>query len=103
MSSFAVVGEKGPCADRCPSTQLLNRIEESPFAFPLVSLTTFALAAFVTSFGLRRLARLRRVNLGWRDEVRQLQVGDKWGMGGRRGGKGGHASTTGAAARRRRD
>lgn len=82
---------------------LLNRIEESPFAFPLVSMTTFALAAFVTSFGLRRLARLRRVNLGWRDEVRQLQVGDKWGMGGRRGGKGGHASTTGAAARRRRD
>ncbi|GAA5985096.1 hypothetical protein JCM10908_002522 [Rhodotorula pacifica] len=85
---------------------LLNRIEESPFAFPLVSLTTFALAAFVTSFGLRRLARLRRVNLGWRDEVRQLQVGDKWGMGGRRGGKGGgghHSSGTGAAARRRRD
>ncbi|GAA5862391.1 hypothetical protein JCM3774_002501 [Rhodotorula dairenensis] len=81
---------------------LLNRIEESAFAFPLVTLTTFALAAFVTSFGLRRLARLRRVNLGWRDEVRQLQVGDKWG-GGRRGGKGGHSSGTGAAARRRRD
>lgn len=88
--------------DRSAIAQLLNRIEESPFAFPLVTLTTFALAAFVTSFGLRRLARLRRVNLGWRDEVRQLQVGDKWG-GGRRSGKSGHSGGTGAAARRRRD
>ncbi|BGP57615.1 hypothetical protein JCM8202_000520 [Rhodotorula sphaerocarpa] len=85
---------------------LLTNLEENALAFPLVSLTTFALAAFVTSFGLRRLARLRRVNLGWRDEVRQIHTADKWGMGGRRSARGHHHGSgggTGAAARRRRD
>lgn len=88
------------------SPQLLTNLEENALAFPLVSLTTFALAAFVTSFGLRRLARLRRVNLGWRDEVRQIHTADKWGMGGRRSARGHHHGSgggTGAAARRRRD
>ncbi|GAA5843307.1 hypothetical protein JCM9279_002057 [Rhodotorula babjevae] len=60
---------------------LTSHLESHPYAFPLISLSTFAFAAFIASYGLRRLAQLRRVGLGWRDEVRQ--VGDKWVRGGR--------------------
>ncbi|BGP50746.1 magnesium ion transporter [Rhodotorula kratochvilovae] len=60
---------------------LTSHLESHPFAFPLITLFAFASAGFVTSFGLRRLAQLRRVGLGWRDEVRQ--VGEKWVRGGR--------------------
>ncbi|GAA6054356.1 hypothetical protein JCM3770_003333 [Rhodotorula araucariae] len=64
-----------------PRAQLTSQLETHPFAFPLITLFAFASAGFVTSFGLRRLAQLRRVGLGWRDEVRQ--VGEKWVRGGR--------------------
>ncbi|KPV73877.1 uncharacterized protein RHOBADRAFT_54468 [Rhodotorula graminis WP1] len=60
---------------------LTSHLESHPYAFPLISLSTFAFAALIASYGLRRLAQLRRVGLGWRDEVRQ--VGDKWVRGGR--------------------
>ncbi|BGO94321.1 hypothetical protein NBRC10512_002770 [Rhodotorula toruloides] len=56
---------------------LTSYLETHPFAFPAVSLFAFASAAFVTAIGLRRLARLRRVNLGWREELRQVAA-DKW-------------------------
>lgn len=70
-----------PDAPHSRAQNLTSHLESHPFAFPLISLSTFAFAALITSFGLRRLAQLRRVGLGWRDEVRQ--VGDKWVRGGR--------------------
>ncbi|GAA5864354.1 hypothetical protein JCM8547_005794 [Rhodosporidiobolus lusitaniae] len=58
---------------------LTSHLEETPFAFPAISLFSFAAAVFVTTVGIRRLNRLRKVNLGWREELRQ--VGDRWGRG----------------------
>ncbi|GAA5892223.1 hypothetical protein JCM6882_003615 [Rhodosporidiobolus microsporus] len=58
---------------------LTTRLEETPWAFPAITLFASAVAALVTASMLRRLARLRKVNLGWREELRQ--AGDRWARG----------------------
>lgn len=60
-------------------SQLTSHLETTPYAFPGITLFSFCCALFVTTFGIRRLNSLRKVNLGWREELRQ--VGDKWGRG----------------------
>ncbi|KAK4048831.1 magnesium ion transporter [Microbotryomycetes sp. JL221] len=60
---------------------LPTSLEDHPFAFPVVATMSFALAGFVTLFGLRRLRQMRRVGLGWRDP--QNGTGgliDKWSV-----------------------
>ncbi|GAA5837325.1 hypothetical protein JCM11251_004967 [Rhodosporidiobolus azoricus] len=58
---------------------LTSHLEETPFAFPAITLFASAVAALITASMLRRLARLRKVNLGWREELRQ--AGDRWARG----------------------
>ncbi|KAK4049513.1 magnesium ion transporter [Microbotryomycetes sp. JL201] len=57
---------------------LTTNMEDHPFAFPIVTAMSFALAGTVTMLGLRRLRRMRRVGLGWR-EHEQSRFIDKWG------------------------
>ncbi|GAA6039267.1 hypothetical protein JCM8097_003235 [Rhodosporidiobolus ruineniae] len=83
---------------------LTSHLEETPFAFPAITLFTFAAALFVTTVGLRRLSRLRKVNLGYRDSSSGLGAA---GGGGGLGGQGpdrwgrGAAKRLGRGARRR--
>lgn len=56
--------------------QLTSHLEETPYSFTAVTLMAFALSGLVTGFGLRRLRTLRKVNLGWREELRA--AGDRW-------------------------
>ncbi|BGP19138.1 magnesium ion transporter [Rhodosporidiobolus nylandii] len=58
---------------------LTSTFEDSPFAFYLVTASAFAASGITTGFMLRRLSRLRKVNLGWREELRQ--AGDRWARG----------------------
>ncbi|GAA5936079.1 CorA family magnesium transporter [Sporobolomyces koalae] len=55
---------------------LTSHLEETPYSFTAVTLLAFLLAGSVTGFGLRRLRTLRKVNLGWREELRA--AGDRW-------------------------
>ncbi|GAA6010850.1 hypothetical protein JCM10207_003958 [Rhodosporidiobolus poonsookiae] len=58
---------------------LTSHLEETPFAFTGITLFAFGCSLFVTTFGIRRLNRLRKVNLGFREELRQ--AGDRWARG----------------------
>lgn len=42
-------------------------MEETPFAFPLISLGAFSFAGMVTLVGLAKLRKLRRIGLGYRE------------------------------------
>ncbi|GAA6019268.1 hypothetical protein JCM11491_001295 [Sporobolomyces phaffii] len=55
---------------------LTSHLEDTPYSFTAVTLMAFALSGLVTGFGLRRLRTLRKVNLGWREELRA--AGDRW-------------------------
>ncbi|GAA5922892.1 hypothetical protein JCM1841_003773 [Sporobolomyces salmonicolor] len=55
---------------------LTSHLESTPYSFPVVTLFAFASAGLVTGFGLRKLRRLRKIGLGWREELRA--AGDRW-------------------------
>ncbi|ORY77983.1 hypothetical protein BCR35DRAFT_332369 [Leucosporidium creatinivorum] len=67
-----------------PSPQLSTRLEDHPFAFPVVTVASFALAGAVTLFGLRRLRQMRRVALGWRAGDAMRVEGERWGNSARK-------------------
>lgn len=70
-------------ADLC-APQLTTHLEEHPFAFPGITIVSFALAGAVTMFGLRRLRQMRRVGLGWRGGDSMRLEGDRWGNAARK-------------------
>ena len=49
------------------TTQLTSRLEETPFAFPLISLGAFGFAGLITLVGFAKLRKLRKVGLGYRE------------------------------------
>ncbi|GAA5973190.1 hypothetical protein JCM11641_006313 [Rhodosporidiobolus odoratus] len=58
---------------------LTTYLETTPWAFPFVTLSSFLIASGATLYGLRHLNRIRKVNLGWREEVRL--AGERWKRG----------------------
>lgn len=55
---------------------MVSHLEETPYSFGVITVVAFSLAGVVTGMGLRRLRTLRKVGLGWREELRA--AGDRW-------------------------